>query len=222
MKKWIGLTALMLLVGLLFVAPALSEETVREPAEWTVMFYFCGSDLESRHSLATENLKDITEVIYPANYIARYSDGGDAEPDADMASMPGIVNVLVETGGSEEWHARDIGMDIDPSALQRWRYNMYGVDKRLRSTVENGFELMQTLPLQNMADPGTLADFIRWGVETCPAKKYALVLWDHGDGARSGLIIDELFDRDILYLYELKQALADGERALRPSSSTPA
>ena len=47
-----------------------------------------------------------------------------------------------------------------------------------------------------MADPRTLSDFIRWGVETCPAKKYVLVLWGHGNGAGSGLFIDELFDGD--------------------------
>ena len=58
-----------------------------------------------------------------------------------------------------------------------------------------------------MADPETLKDFIRWSAATCPAKKYALVLWDHGSGALGGIIIDELFHDDIMYLYELKEAL---------------
>ena len=60
-----------------------------------------------------------------------------------------------------------------------------------------------------MAAPEALADFIRWGCAEYPAKKYALVLWGHGDGAHTGLFVDELFDNDIMNLYELRQALSD-------------
>lgn len=34
----------------------------------------------------------------------------------------------------------------------------------------------------NMSDPQTLTDFITWGVQTYPAKKYAIILSDHGIG----------------------------------------
>ncbi len=37
---------------------ARADEAVQK-AEWTVMFYFCGSDLESKYGFATENLKGI-------------------------------------------------------------------------------------------------------------------------------------------------------------------
>lgn len=30
--------------------------------------------------------------------------------------------------------------------------------------------------------PETLLDFIRWAAQTCPARRYALVLWSHGSG----------------------------------------
>ena len=61
-----------------------------------------------------------------------------------------------------------------------------------------------------MAEPQTLSDFIRWSAENHPAKRYALVLWDHGGGAKDGLFIDELFDGDMMRLDELKAALAAG------------
>ncbi len=61
-----------------------------------------------------------------------------------------------------------------------------------------------------MAASETLADFVRWGAENYPAKKYALILWDHGNGSKTGLFIDELFDDDILYLDELHTAMTDG------------
>ena len=208
-RAW--LTLLIVFAALLLCAPAIAEAQPGDDLdEWTVMFYFCGSDLESRHGLATGNLEEFTQLFYPRNMLEFLIDDAQNRLDAEMLKMAGKVHLLVQTGGSREWHAQDLGMQIDPNALQRWRYRMYGVDDEISSALENGFELAETLPLKSMADPDTLADFIRWGVLTCPAKKYALVLWDHGDGARSGLFIDELFDQDVMYLYELKQALADG------------
>ena len=125
------------------------------------------------------------------------AEGSGARMTAELTD-PGKVNILIVTGGSRQWHARELHMDIDASALQRWRYNVYPWGDMSELGPSNGFELLETLPLQSMADPGTLADFIRWGAETCPAKKYALVLWGHGDGARSGLFIDELFENDTM------------------------
>jgi hypothetical protein len=34
----------------------------------------------------------------------------------------------------------------------------------------------------NSGSPAALTDFIRWGVQTYPAERYALVLWNHGGG----------------------------------------
>ena len=209
MKK-IGLILLpVLLMALLCGALALAEDASGEMDEWTVMFYFCGSDLESKYSYATGNLEEISLVQTPDNYLVAEK----TNRDIPVLSQPGKVNLLVETGGASQWHAQELGMDIATDALQRWRFNVYpwgGMGTRQM----NGYELMETLPLQSMADPGTLTDFIRWGKQTCPAKKYALVLWDHGDGARTGLFIDELFDRDTMYLYELREALLEADTHL--------
>ena len=61
-----------------------------------------------------------------------------------------------------------------------------------------------------MADPKTLSDFIRWAAEKHPARKYALVLWDHGGGSKTGIFIDELFAGDVMYLDELHDAFQGG------------
>ena len=63
MKKtgWILLAAALMLIMLSSPAGASAEET-REPDEWTVMFYFCGSDLESKYEYATDNLIEISTV----------------------------------------------------------------------------------------------------------------------------------------------------------------
>lgn len=204
------ITWAVVLLGALLIFPALaaSGEDEGEPAEWTVMFYLCGSDLETEHSLATGNLDEITSVVYPENYLELLLQDYGIELKRDLSTRQKKVNLLIETGGAREWHAQALGMDIHPDALQRWRYDVHSLKEMLEGSTD-AYALMETLPLKSMADPDTLSDFIRWGTETCPAKKYALVLWGHGDGARTGIFVDELFGKDVLCLYELKQALAD-------------
>ena len=210
MRKTILILLSAMLLMILCGVVAVAETAVEEEAEWTVMFYFCGSDLESKYGYASTNLEEIGKTYSVENFFANFARSDGAMVDIGMLEKQGRVNILIETGGSKEWHAQDAGMDINPQALQRWSYDTFPDEKIIENGGSHGYNLLETLPLASMADPETLADFIRWGVETRPAKKYALVLWDHGDGARSGLLIDELFDKDIMYLYELKQALADG------------
>ncbi len=146
-------------------------------ASWTVLIYLCGADLESKGAAATYNLKEIAATAPKAG-----------------------VNVIIETGGAKEWHAKDeVGIDIPTDKLARWRFNG-----------ESGkFELIEEAPLASMANPDTLSDFIRWGAKTAPAQKYALVMWDHGGGSNSGLIWDELHEHYALSLEDFGRAIGN-------------
>lgn len=202
MKK-IGL---MLLICCLFAAfPALAE-TAAEPqqSEWTVLFYFCGSDLESSHGFASENISAICECCYPKTVVKNLVKLLSPEMDTSEYTITENVSVVIQTGGSKKWDNEKSGLIISTKALQRWSYI---VPENLE---EPRVHLEQELPLQSMADPETLADFIRWGTQAYPARKYALVLWGHGDGAKTGIFCDELFNNDVLHLDELRQALKDG------------
>ncbi len=184
---------------------AVAETEADEPAEWTVLLYLCGSDLESKHGFATAALEEIAQMEWSYSIPAIQRLWGEA-PDDDCYS-PGRVNLLIETGGARKWHtaaSEDIDMKIDAGHLQRWQFLNHYPEGTL------AFMLEQELPLASMGDARTLADFIRWGVENHPAKRYALVLWDHGGGGKTGLFLDELFDNDIMFLDELKAALRDG------------
>ncbi len=210
-----GLMLILLLAAL--AVPALcacAEEaapagTEAEEAEWTVMFYFCGSDLESKYGFASGNLEEIAQVSYPDTMIPAYLLFRGQKIDTAHIPYPPKVNVLIETGGTTRWHDDNLSIDIRTDVLQRWRYNCESFYKDF-SGEKTGFELLENVPLASMARPETLADFIQWGAKTHPAKKYALVLWDHGGGAKTGMFVDELFGGDIMYLYELRQALRDG------------
>ena len=205
-NSWTGIfLCLVCVLLMLCTAPALAEEPEDDQAEWTVLFYLCGSDLESRYSYATENLKEIASCVYPRVQVSEILGNTADLPKNIVLSEPGAVNVLIETGGSKQWHTGELGIQVSNSALQRWRYDGY-----LGNDIPDGFQLEETLPLRSMADPDTLADFIRWGAEKYPAKKYALILWDHGGGSKTGLFIDELFKNEIMDLTELRTALKNG------------
>jgi len=73
----------------------------------------------------------------------------------------------------------------------------------------------------NMGDPNTLKDFINWAKINYPAKKYALILWNHGGGWKSLSIFQEkkrdpvkevCFDytsNDYLSIKEVREAISD-------------
>lgn len=84
---------------------------------------------------------------------------------------------------------------------------IYRITSSGRTTLEN-------LAEQNMGDPQTLIDFIQYCRDSYPADRYALVIWNHGDGARiaapqadSKAISFDATSDDALLLNELQQAL---------------
>ncbi len=153
-----------------------TDEAEADMAEWTIMLYLCGTDLESDGGMATGNLEMISKTI----------------PNSK-------VNMLIETGGAKSWQSKEkVGIEIASDRLQRWRYS------------EDGFTLEDEQKSANMARYDTLSDFIRWGSENYPAKKNMLIIWDHGGGSSSGLIVDEIYDDSMMNLEGLEQALQHG------------
>ena len=184
-------------------APAQATETPEE-AEWTIIIYMCGSDLESKYSYATGNLEEIGRCERPYASSVQLAKAYGYEVSPDMLPEKEKINVVIETGGCRNWHAQRIGLDISNRKIQRWSYELK------KDEAGGEFSLVEEQPLASMADPETLRDFIIWSAGKYPAKKYALVLWDHGGGSKTGIFIDELFNNDTMYLYELGEALRDG------------
>ena len=136
MKKT-GLLLIVMLLALLlclFGTGALAEDaSAGDMDEWTVMFYICGSDLESKYSFATGYLADIGMTMYPNSWMTMVAEHYGLDPESMLVTLPGNVNVLIETGGSKVWHTRDEGVylsdiPVDPDALQRWSYDIYPDD----------------------------------------------------------------------------------------------
>lgn len=150
-----------------------AEEQGNASDTYTLMLYMCASDLESEGGFATE---DLNEIMYGYN--------------------AGNLNVIVQTGGTEEWQNTVIADD----RCQRYQ------------VTEDGLELVDdSLGMQNMADGTTLTDFIRYCSSNYTADHYGLVLWDHGGGVVGGYGYDENFNGDSMSLTEMSHALEDAE-----------
>ncbi len=85
-------------------APDTENAGAEDEAEWTVMFYLCGTDLESDSGMASLNLEMISHTV----------------PDSS-------VNMVIQTGGAYEWKSEEkVGIDIAAGRLQRWSYDENG------------------------------------------------------------------------------------------------
>ena len=143
--KWrLWLLVLSCAAALLYTAPARAEGTEGE-AEWTVMFYMCGSDLESRYGYASENLKEIARCtpFFSSSEHELLPGDWDLVDETDQCGLDG-VNIVLETGGCREWHVEELEMNIDTSVLQRWHFEYNPSD------MLGDYCLDETLPLQNM------------------------------------------------------------------------
>ena len=142
---------------------------------------------------------DVVTVLVLMNGSDLESQYGEATNDLlEMvrAEKSDRVNILVETVGTRNW---DRYFGISSRHAERYR-----VDSG-RLTLLDG-----TLGQLDTTIPSTLSDFIRWGVETAPADRYILLLWDHGGGPVYGFGYDEFRSfNSSLTIDEMQIALRD-------------
>ncbi len=138
--------------------------------------------------------KDVTVMIYMcgADLELKYFQG-----TFTMAEINSIgfnkdrVNVIVLLGGTSSW-----SRGYDTSKL-----NVVQLGGRRPVVVDE-------LPLGNMGQAETLTGFLDYCHQNYPAKKYDLIMWDHGGGPNYGVIFDWLFDEDSLSIAELRNAFS--------------
>ena len=85
-------------------------------------------------------------------------------------------------------------------------------DSRLLTFTDDGLDFVAETGELNFGDPSVLASFIKTGLETFPADKTALFLWDHGAGW-PGMGPDETDGYDILTLREMRDGIEVGLEA---------
>ncbi len=162
---------------------------INNTAEWTVMVY-----LDSDNNLESAGIDDINEM--------------------EIVGSTSGVNIVVQVdripysvlASNNEGYADDIS-NSNWTTTRRY-YITQDFDP-----VQINSQLKSDLGELNMGDPQTLVDFANWAIINYPAKKYLLVIWNHGGGFRSlsltkDIAWDDTSGGDKITMPELEYALS--------------
>ena len=132
------------------------------------------------------------------------SAGIDDINEMEMVGSTTEVNIVVQADRIEDY---DVSND-NWKNTRRYYITQDSDDSQINS------QLIEDLPELNMGDPQTLIDFTSWAITNYPAKKYLLVIWNHGGGFRSSaytakdIAWDETSEGDRITMPELESALS--------------
>src|SRR5665648_825184 len=150
-----------------------------------------------------DNTVEWTVMVYLDADNNLESAGIDDINEMEMVGSTGDVNIVVQAD-------RIPGYDISNSDWTNTRRYYITQDFDL---VQINSQLKSDLGELNMGAPQTLIDFTDWATTNYPAKKYLLVIWNHGGGFRSlSLTKDIAWDYtsggDRITMSELEYALS--------------
>jgi len=162
---------------------------IDETAEWTVMVY-----LDADNNLESAGIDDINEM--------------------EMVGSTSEVNIVVQVdrvpysvlASSNQGYA-------DDTSNGNWTTTRrYYITQDFDPILINSPLKIDLVEL-NMGDPQTLVDFASWAAINYPAKKYLLVIWNHGGGFRSlnlakDIAWDDTNGGDKITMSELEDALS--------------
>ena len=173
-------------------APSSGETDARSVKDWTIMVFMNGKNNLSSYAVKdmnemevfgpTANINIVTEIgratipsypSYPGAYEPYYTNNGGTAPHPGWPSsqnphLPTMYKVPAGDTKSANWEGvrrYEIVKDAD--------------------TYELGSTLIETLSNADMGDYNHLVDFVLWAKGRYPAKRYMLIVWNHGDGWRT-------------------------------------
>jgi hypothetical protein len=162
---------------------------IDETAEWTVMVY-----LDADNNLESVGIDDINEM--------------------EMVGSTSEVNIVVQVDrvSYSVLASSNQGYADDTSNGNWTTTRRYYVTQDFNPVLINS-TLKIDLGELNMGDPQTLVDFANWAANNYPAKKYLLVIWNHGGGFRSlnlakDIAWDDTNGGDKITMPELEDALS--------------
>ncbi len=162
-------------------------------AEWTVMLYMGGDN-----NLAPIALIDLNEL--------------EQVGSTDKVHFTALADVYYECydqyGASIACILDDSGVPVVPM-MHITKHPEDGVQSHLTDT---GAVLYPSVGF-NSADPNNLKNFIKWSADRFPAKRYALVIWDHGSswlpGRAGSAAVSDSYEGDgnSMFIHEIEAAI---------------
>ena len=170
---------------------------------YTVLIYMCGANLESDYANNMDTDND-GQIDWYGWGLATM----DIMEILKVPNKPDDVNIIIETGGANEWTKNTNSQYPDYSANYSTGYNISS-SKLQRHVVNSNqkIELKQELNYASMGLSSTLQSFVEYGLNNYPAEKTALILWNHGGGLQ-GVCFDEKKNDDSLTASEVATAVS--------------
>ena len=163
-------------------------------AERTILMYNCGSNLETTSGYASVNLRQILNANFSAdndvNFIVMNAGSDKWHLEGEYLCDPDNIGLSAdeETGEyvisgtyNQVWEAK--GMDAHENPGKLVLLDADGITGAKGTAVKAEDELM--------SDPDVLRAFIDYGVTNYPAKRYDLILKDHGGGPLGAFCVDQ-------------------------------
>ncbi len=166
------------------VAPPISDLP-----EWTIMVY-----LDADNNLESAGIDDINEMEWVGS-----------TTDVNIVVQVDRIPYSVLAANNEG--------SLDDISNNNWTTTRRYYITQDFDSIQINSQLISDLGELNMGTPQTLINFANWAVTNYPAKKYLLVIWNHGGGFRStGLAKDIAWDDtsggDKITMSELEYALS--------------
>lgn len=158
-------------------------------AEWTVMIY-----LDSDNNLESAGIDDINEMEIAGS-----------TPEVNIVVQADRIPYSVLAANNQGY--------ADNTSNGNWTNTRRYYITQDFDPVQINSQLKSDLGELNMGDPQTLIDFTDWATINYPAKKYLLVIWNHGGGFRSlnlnkDIAWDDTSGGDKITMPELEFALS--------------
>ncbi len=183
---------------------------------------------QEKRSEYQENLSSLTEelekknleipayLFYPDKPV-RSDDDTQTQSGPVIADSPGCASTDIGEMTSDIW-SDNIRIVIQTGGAMRWSNWEVNPNRTQRFLYHNGvFTEVDSLPMQQAADPATLTSFLNFCKTNYPADHNMLILWDHGSGA-FGYGHDSIFGNSMT-LKDIREAL---EGAYKPNQKNPA
>jgi len=176
-------------------APSCQPVPAPEKKKWTLLYYLAGNN----------NIAD--DMIIKMSRMERYGSDENVNIVTQMAQpqnspFPGVTRFLVAKNPSP-------APELLPPKIRGKVYHSASpvVIENLPTLVSNPVEKLGSL---DMAEPGTLSDFIKWGVKNYPAEHYAVVIMNHGYGFL-GAVEDDISGK-LMSIPEINSALSEARK----------